>query len=534
MNYTYKTEPYAHQRDVFERTRDLEAYALLMEQGTGKTKVIVDTVAYLYGERKLEALLVIAPNGVHRNWGMNEIPIHMPDRVPCDVVTWEGHRPILTPKKPGKEQKLTKYGRRLETLFNGREELKVLLMNVEAYSTKKGLAFGLRFLKAFCRVMVVVDESSKIKSMKADRTKNILKLRKDATYRRILTGTPVTQNHLDVYPQFYFLDPDILGFDSPHVFKHYYSIVIKKKAWKTVTDRKTGQPKRVQYQYEDVLRARNMDELNRRIAPWSYRITKDEALDLPPKIYTEIPVQMADEQRRRYMKLKSELLLEAGDEEIPVLMQLTRLLRLHQIAGGHVVTEDGTTEPIPGTNPKLAALLDDVDTLPAGEQCIIWARFRAEIQAIHAALEAECGKGSAGMYYGDTKPDARTALIDDFQAGRVRFFIGSQQAAGMGLTLTAASTVYYYSNSFSLEDRLQSEDRCHRIGQHKPVLYKDIVALGTIDRLVIKALREKKNLADLITGDSARGVAARLSLKEVLDRAEWAESIRERIGDKET
>jgi SNF2 family DNA or RNA helicase len=326
-----------------------------------------------------------------------------------------------------------------------------------------------------------------------------------------------------VFPQFYFLDPKILGQQSFHVFKHYYSVVIKKKAWKV-----NSKGQRVQYQYEDVLRARNMEDLNQRIAPWSYRVTKAECLDLPPKIYTEIPVEMTADQRRLYKKLKTDLLLEAGGEEIPVLMQLTRLLRLHQIAGGHVATEDGTCEPIPGTNPKLAALLDDVEDLPAGEQCIIWARFRAEIQAIHAALEEKYGAGCAGMYYGDTGGQERAEIIQRFQAGDLRFFVGSQQAASMGLTLTAASTVYYYSNSFSLEDRLQSEDRAHRIGQHKPVLYKDIVAMGTIDRLVINALKAKKNLADLITGDGERG--DRMTMTDVLKRAEWAESIRERGG----
>jgi SNF2 family DNA or RNA helicase len=520
MNYTYKTEPYAHQRAVFEKTRDMEAYALLMEQGTGKTKVIVDTVAHLYGQRKLEAVLVIAPNGVHRNWGLNEIPIHMPDRVPRYVATWDSSR-----------SSTKKYKREMDGLFNGAEELKVLLMNVEAFSHKGGVEFAKNFLGAFGRVMVVIDESSKIKNVKAQRTKNIVRLRESATYRRILTGTPVTQNHLDVFPQFYFLDPKILGQQSFHVFKHYYSIVVKKKAWKIAKSGK-NKGKRVQYTFEDVMRSRNMDELQERIAPWSYRVTKEECLDLPPKVYTEIPIPMAPEQRRIYAKLKTELLMEAGDEEIPVLMQLTRLLRLHQIAGGFVATEDGTTEPIPGTNPKLAALMDDVDTLPAGEQCIIWARFRAEIEAIFAALEAEYGPGCAGTYYGGTKPKERAKLIQDFQGGKVRFFIGSQQAAGMGLTLTAASTVYYYSNSFSLEDRLQSEDRCHRIGQHKPVLYKDIVAMGTIDRLVIGALKSKKGLADILTGDAKRaGGAARLSLKEVLDCAEWADSIRERTRE---
>lgn len=494
--YEYKTEPYDHQRKVFEESREREAFALLMEMGCGKSKVIVDTMAFLFERNKLDAALIIAPNGVHRNWALKEFSAHLPDRIQHQMVVWESSKNTKA------------YKEKLHKLFNKNSELKILLMNVEAFSSKKGGDFGKKFAAAFGRMMVVIDESSKIKNVKAKRTKTIVRLREQAAYRRILTGTPVTQNHLDVYPQYYFLDPKILNEQSFHTFKHYYSVVVKQKMW-----RNGANGKKILHTYEDVVRPRNMDELKERIDPYSYRVTKEECLDLPPKIYTEIPVLLRGEQLRLYNKLKSELLLEADGEEIPIVMQLTRLLRLQQIVGGFVTSESGDVLPIDGANVKLEALLDDLDVQPTNEQAVIWARFRAEIELIRDALDKLYGAGCCGTYYGGVSGADRAALIDSFQAGDTRFFIATQQAGAMGLTLTAASLAYYYSNSFSLEDRLQSIDRLHRIGQHKPVVYKDIVGLNTIDRRVVSALMAKLNIADLVTGDSKR-------LREFLENIE--------------
>ena len=273
--YVYKTEPYEHQRDIFENTRDKEAFALLLEMGCGKSKIIIDNLAYLYGERKVEAALIIAPSGVHRNWAVNEVPAHLPDRVPRQVVVWESSRNTKA------------YRKDLEALFNGAEELKVLLVNVEAFSTKRGAAFGKKFVEAFGRAMIVVDESSTLKSVKARRTKAILRLHELAAYRRILTGTPVTQSHLDLFTQFAFLDPKIIGINSYYVFRAHYSVIVKRKAHRVAKD-----GKRQEYTFDDILRPRNLEELKARIAPHSARLTKQECLDLPPKAFTEILVQI--------------------------------------------------------------------------------------------------------------------------------------------------------------------------------------------------------------------------------------------------
>ncbi len=484
-NYSFKTKPYQHQLKVWEESKDAKEWALLLEMGCGKTKITIDTIAYLAIKGKINAVLVIAPNGVHRQWINSEIPIHMPDSVPCEMAIWNSAKTTKT------------YKTLLVNLLRPSLGIKILAMNVEAFSTKKGTDYANKFLSRWPDNMVVVDESSKIKTVRAKRTKNIVRLRDKAKYRRILTGTPVTQGPLDVYSQFYFLDPKIIGFTSYVAFRNQYAIIIKNNA----TD---GSGR--MYQYENIVGYRRLEELADKVAVRSSRILKIDCLDLPDKIYQHIPVEMAPAQRAIYNKLKEELLLEVGNDEmdVPVPLVLTQLLRLQQLTGGFIGQEDGSVAPLPSGNPKLKALLEDVETLPGTSKVIIWARFRAEIQAIVAALAEIYGKKSCGAYYGAAKPTERAEIISQFMDGDLRFFVANTACAGLGLNLTAASVVYYYSNDFSLENRLQSEDRNHRIGQRVTVVYKDLLCVETVDQKVHRALRKKKNIADIVTGDGVK------------------------------
>jgi len=482
----FKTKPYAHQLKVWDESKDAEQWALLLEMGCGKTKVTIDTIAYLALKNEINAVLVIAPNGVHRQWVTGEIPIHMPDNVPYDSVIWQSSKNTKA------------YRKQLDLLLKDTGELKILAMNVEAFSTKKGTEFANKFLDRWPENLVAVDESSKIKTVKAKRTKNVVKLRLKAKYRRILTGTPVTQSPLDVYPQFFFLCPTILGFSSYTAFKAQYAIIIKNNA----TD---GSGR--MYQYENIVGYRRLEELAEKVSRHSSRILKTDCLDLPEKIYQRIPVEMSQEQKRLYHKLKEDYLLEVGDEDIPVPLVLTQLLRFQQLTGGHLGQEDGSALPINSNgSPKLKAMLEDIELLPEDEKVIIWARFRPEIESIVDALQQAHGKGSAGGYYGDVSQSERAELIERFTQGDLRFFVANAQCAGMGLNLTSASTVYYFSNTFALEERLQSEDRCHRIGQKRNVVYKDLVCIGTVDEKVHLALKKKKDVADIITGDGIKAM----------------------------
>jgi SNF2 family DNA or RNA helicase len=485
-DYIYKTDPYAHQEEVFILSRDKRHFALLLDMGTGKTKIAIDSCAWLYAKGKIDAVLVIAPNGVHSNWE-GELKIHMPDW--CNYIAR-----IYNAK--GNTKKYKDY---MSALGKGAEGLKFLLMNVEAMATKTGQAYAEKLTRIY-RTFTIVDESSKIKNPKAKRTKACIKVGRKSSYTRILTGTVVTQSPLDTYSQFDFLSPEILGFGSYFTFKARYAIIVKRQS------SRGGKT----WFYDDVIDYTNMDELTNKIKPHSYRIEKKDCLDLPDKVYTELRTYMEPDQKKVYMELKDKLIAELDDGEvITAPMALTKLLRLQQVTGGFVNDTFGGTHSVCKKNPKLETLMYDLDDVPPTTSVVIWARFRAEIQMIGETLKEVYGPNSYGLYYGGTSVEDRRQLIKDFQDKKVRFFVGNPQAGGMGITLTAASLVYYYSNDFSLENRMQSEDRCHRIGQVNKVLYKDIVIPGTVDLAVLKAHKDKKGLADLVQG-GLRGYRALL------------------------
>jgi SNF2 family DNA or RNA helicase len=267
-----------------------------------------------------------------------------------------------------------------------------------------------------------------------------------------------------------------------------------------------GPPQLIATNPDGTKRYQNLDELKAKIAPHSYRITKAECLDLPPKVYERRYVELNAEQRVLYNKLKKEFVAEFGGGKINAAMAMTRMMRLQQITGGFApvlndVGETIATHPVGKTNPKINALLELLEETDG--KVIIWARFRKELELIAVALREEYGTKSAVEYHGGVSDKDRQSAVFTFQREHdPRFFVGQPHSGGIGLTLTAASTVVYFSNDFSLETRLQSEDRAHRIGQQKSVTYIDIEAVDTLDKKVIDALRSKKDMADVITGDN--------------------------------
>lgn len=486
-DFQFKTEPFAHQLDVFLRSRDRESFALLMEQGTGKSKVIVDTAGWLWSRGKIDAVLIVAPNGVHRNWILNEFPAHSPDFIDYKGAWWG------STLKTGETKALLS-----ATTHSG---LKVVAINVEALQTDKGVKFIKDFLIAF-DTLLVVDESSVIKNPTAVRTKNLLKLRIHAKYRRILTGTPVTQGPLDIFTQYAFLDPEILHTSSYFAFRNRYAIL---------ENRKFGAKS-----FVEITGYQRLDELQKLIKSCSFRVTKDECLDLPDKLYQKRYVELSANQKRLYSTMKKDLLAEHDGKEMTAMFAMTKMLRLQQIVGGFFVPDpelvmnedmeltgqviEQKPQPIDKVNPRVESLIELLEE--TNGKVIIWARFRAEISAIASEIQSKFGGKSYCEYHGGVDNTSRSAAISDFQTNPdVRFFIGHVQAGGKGLTLHAATTVVYYSNDFSLENRLQSEDRAHRIGQHHNVTYIDFIAEGTLDEKVVAALRSKKDLADLLTGD---------------------------------
>jgi len=324
--FTHKTTPYAHQQITFERSRDMEIFAILFEQGCGKTKVFLDTAAWLYLNGNITGVVVIAPPGVPANWARNEIPKHL--SIFANVVLWSAS---------GSRTK--KFAKEVHEALHGRE-LSVLLINYEAVATERGYTFVRNWLLAG-PALLGLDESQKIKTPSARRTKFILRLAKTAQYRRILTGTPATENPLAFYTQFRFLDVRVLGLTSFYSFKHHYAKWEKKRDWQRGHD------------YEELVEYRNLDELAERIRPYSVRVEKADCLDLPPKLYETVYVELSKEMRSTYDKLAEELVIEIGGEVINAAHVLARLTRLLQITSGFLSTEDKTIEL--GGDPKTEA-----------------------------------------------------------------------------------------------------------------------------------------------------------------------------------
>ena len=473
MQYKFKTKPYGHQLTALEKSWNKEIYAYFMEMGTGKTKVLIDNLAMLYDKGKVDGALIIAPKGVIGTWHKQELPQHMPDHIENVSVLWQAN---IT-----KEQ-----SRKLGNLFKTTDELHILIMNVEASSTAKGSDFAKKFLLSH-KTLLAIDESTTIKNPKAKRTRNIIEISRRAQYRRILTGSPVTKNPLDLYSQCEFLSPWLLNFQSYYAFRNRYAemktLHIHGRSIQVVSGFK------------------NLNELSEKVKGFSYRVLKEDCLDLPDKIYMKRTITLTPEQKKVYDQMKKEALAVLNGKSVTTVTALTQLMRLQQITCGHFSADDGTIQTI--KNNRTLELMDVLEEIEG--KAIIWAHFQHDIKTVIKAIEKEYGPGSVVDYYGLTPQDQRDGNRKKFQENdKCRFLVGTPQTGGYGITLTAANTVIYYSNGYDLEKRLQSEDRAHRIGQKKSVTYVDILAEDTVDERIVKALRKKINIASQVMGEELR------------------------------
>jgi len=471
--FKYRTEPYEHQRVALEKSYDKKNYGYFMEMGCGKSKVLIDNITWLYENKKIDTAIVVAPKGVYRNWEISEIPTHLPEDIDHEVYVWNPN-----PKKNQREH--------LSAGVGQRDKLRILLVNVEGFATAKVKKYMDLFTQG-SSFLLAVDESTTIKNPKAKRTKALVAVGQDASFKRILTGSPVTKSPMDLYAQCGFMDKELLGFDSYYSFQGRYAI--------TRTQRMGS------HSFQQVVGYRNLDELSTKLNYFTYRVTKEDALDLPEKIYTVREVSLSKEQLTHYNTLKTAAIALLDDGQLvsaPAVM--TQLLRLQQLLCGHLMTDDGELIEVPTR--RIDALMDTVEEMSG--KVIIWSRFRYDIRRIEAELAKVHGPSSVVTYYGDTSDDDRQTAVRRFQFEDARFFVANPQTAGYGLTLTAATNVIYYANDFNLETRVQSEDRAHRIGQKHSVTYVDLVSKGTVDVHIVKTLRDKIDLSAKTLGEEAR------------------------------
>jgi len=469
-DFPFKMAPMPFQLTTFAAARHMTNIALApVAMGTGKTKMTLDVAADKLRRDEIDCVLVVAPNGVQRQWVESAIPAHLPDGCKRAAAVWKPTR-----KTPPAVKAAT-----------GPRALRILTFNVESFSSESGKAYkaALEFL-ASGRCMLVVDESSRIKTPRAARTKAILKLRDKAAVRAILSGTPLTRGLEDLYSQYNFLDPSIIGMSNYMAFRARYCVTVP--AYRGAA---FGAVKIVGY--------KNVEELIRKIAPVSFVIPKD-VLGLPEKRYEVVPVPLTPEQESVYYMLEEQLISDLQARRITnPANAAVRLIRLQQVLSGRVYTEsDNEDEPSIARTIRSNRISTLVEVLEQYDgQAVIWARFAQDIKDIKEALG-----DNAVTYDGSTTQANREIALTRFKLGDATYFVGNPAAAGTGIDgLQCASMAVYYSNSFNSEQRWQSEDRIHRIGQTESTLYVDLGAPDTVDALIRKNLRAKGDLARSIT-----------------------------------
>ena len=484
MANIFLKEPFKHQKDAVAscHNTDMHNYAYLMEMGTGKTLTALIDLLLLNNKDIVECAVVLAPKSVYRNW-MKEINTFISSDYDYKVNTWE----------PSMIDPYTKENLSTEKFFvAGREsKLHVFLMNIESLSTPKGMNYLSAFLsrKDLSRTMMIVDESTTIKTPTAKRTKNLIKITKDIAYKRILTGTPVTKSPLDIYTQFAFLDTKILGQSNYYAFRARYAKIINRP-----TSGGRHFPLITGYQ--------RLEELEEKIYTHAFRVKKEECTDLPDKVYQKRFVTMSEKQLVAYESLRRNAMFIFNDNTTTSVNRLSQIVKLHQVCCGFTINDDGEIHDVPNKRyDELLNVLEESDG-----KVIIWANYRHNIQTITQKLKDKYGDTSTAAFYGDTDNQVRMDLVENFQnkGHDLTYLVANPKTGGYGITLTASHTVVYFSNNYDLEIRLQSEDRAHRIGQKNKVTYVDFVCQGTVDDKILTALKNKVDIASQVMGDELK------------------------------
>ena len=464
--YPYKTTPYEHQRNALNESAEKVQWAYFMEMGTGKTKVTIDNIAYLFFQRKINSVLIIAPKSVYLNWE-TEIETHMPDVLKYKIYKWNIDK-----------------SKDYHDLQNFKD-LRIFLINVEALSTKRGFEACKEYLFKNNLNFVTFDESTTIKNRSAKRTKNILALQKLSMVRRILTGSPITKSPLDLYTQCQFLSPELLGFSSYLAFRNRYA---------EMTDIPVGSGR-----YISVPKYyKRLEELEQKMKFFATRIRKDQCLDLKPKVRQKRYIELDGDGKKIYEKLRTTALAIVEDSTISFSNKLTEIIKLHQVCNGFTKDDEGKFLRL--HDQKVKALHEVIEE--ADGKIIIWANYLWNIHEIIHSLKSRYGEESVVSIFGEVDVKDRKKAVESFQNdSNVRFFVGNPTTGGFGLTLTACNTVVYFSNNYNLEVRKQSEDRAHRLGQKGTVVYIDIVARNTLDEAIMKSLTNKGQIAAKTLGE---------------------------------
>lgn len=478
--------PMDHQRTMLDNSWGLRSSAWFAKMGTGKTFATIHLAMARWLAGEIDAVVIICPSTLRTVWKKEF------KKYATRPYDFQIH-----------EQKARWYDDFCDA--NPKDRLPVLAVSVEGLGISEALYDSVcRFYAGGRRIFTVCDESSRIKNPDAKRTKRAINLGAVSTHRLILNGTPIALGIQDLWSQYEFLDPNIIGMGDYWSYKTRYIVM-------------GG------YEMKQIVGFQNVDELMNLVAPYTTVVGK-EVLNLPPKVFTERPVQITPEQKRLLRLVVKGADADSTAPLIKVQNTLEKVLRCRQIVGGwlprakiHYHEVDGvptetwetTLEPL-ATNPKLDNLMELIDDNYTGSKFIIWTTFTHEIEALRDTLAKRWGPESVECYYGDTAMDLRSKIEDRYcKDPTLRFFVGNPAAAGLGLTLISGENdvMVYYSGTHAYIDRAQSEDRAHRIGQTNSVTVVDLVAEKTVDELIMASIREKCDIETFVTTKIREGAS---------------------------
>lgn len=480
-----KTEPWAHQIEDLEASWKMPGAAIPWPPRLGKSKVAIDTAARLADAGLIDAAVVVAPNGVHMNWSRVEIPTHWPLDDPM-IFEWRSQKKGTVAFESQKKSAIDHPG------------FVWLSVNVEAIATSAlvnmGKYGGAGYLEKFVkrrRCLLIVDESHKIKNYRAKRTKAVMRISRLCPFRRNLSGTPVSQGPFDLWSQYNVLDPSILGTNFT-TFRLRYG-VFRKMRWGTGPS------------YDELVEYRNLDELNERIAPYTFHRVKEECLDLPDRTMSRAYFELPKEHRRVYEDLRIKLIaqLDSG-ETITSHHALTKLLRLQQVSRGHVKTEEGDTVSLGGPYPAIDATMDLVEENDG--KAIVWCRFVSDVDLLVQEFTRKDIRviRCDGSVPSSDRPDLIRRFRDDPGIGA---WVGTLATGGEGIDLGVANLMVFYSHGFDLVQRLQGLERNFGSSQKASKIgVVDLVAADTVDEKCLSSIYEKEDLASRLTGAKLREI----------------------------
>jgi len=484
LNYVYKTMPLAIQKKALDKAYGRTGFAIHMDRGCGKSKIVIDIASALFMNGKIDAVLIMVQRSLRMNWAGYDHGIDVGQRE-----GFIGHSPIecrIHIPNGGDAAAMRAFTKWLQP----GDELPVLIMSIESLSQGGGYDIADKYTKVYDSVLTCIDESQSIANHNSIRSTRAHALGSMSRYRVTCTGTPIQSGPMNLFSQFEFLDPNIIGIGDFYAFRNRYAIM------GGYVNPTTGKPMQI-------VAYRNINELVNTVAPYVFECQKSEVLDLPDKVYERRHIELAPGQRALYKRVKSEKVYEFGNSAVTVQNSLELALRLQQIVGGFIsnthTDERGKRvsdwcEVVPDDrNPKI---LEVIEIAAEGKPMIVWCVYRIEIRAVVKALRTRFPDEEILEIHGGVDEEGRDIAKAKFQSGQARILVGNTASGGTGLTLTACEIMVYFNNSNRMVDRLQSEDRAHRIGLKHSVLYIDLIALNTIDVTIMRAIEHKVDLSE--------------------------------------